>query len=79
MVFKHWFQGLILVFLFLAMVGIPCFFVSLWGSKMVNDLGNFPTQSAKIQLSASWKILLVEIVSFSILISVFSFLYSLNQ
>ena len=34
------------------------------GSNMVNDLGNFPTKSSKIQSSACWKVLIVEIISF---------------
>jgi len=65
--------------MFLVVVALPCFFVGLWGSKMVNDLGNHPSQSARIQASAGWKILLVEIVSFTLLISLYMFLYNLQN
>jgi len=77
--FRHWFQGIEMVGLFLIVVTIPCFFVAVWGSKMINDLGNFPTKSVQIQVSAGWKILLVEIVSFFLIIGLFVFLYNLQN
>ena len=40
--FKHWFQGLEMIAMFLVVVALPCFFIGLWGSKMINDLGNYP-------------------------------------
>jgi len=53
--FKHWFQGIEMIGLFLIVVALPCFFVGLWGAKMINDMGNFPTHSAQIQMSAGGK------------------------
>ena len=77
--FKHWFQGLEMIGMFLVVVALPCFFVGLWGSKMVNDLGNNPSKSAAIQTSAGWKIFLVEIVSFILLMSLYIFLFNLQN
>ena len=77
--FKHWFQGLEVVMMFLVVVALPCFFIALWGSKMINDIGNNPSKNAHIQASAGWKIFLVEIVSFVLLIGVFIFLYNLQN
>ena len=77
--FKHWFQGLEMIGMFFVAIGVPCFFTGLWGSKMINDLGNHPSKSAKIQASAGWKIFLVEIVSFMLLIGVFVFLYNIQS
>jgi len=77
--FKHWFQGIEMIGLFLIVVALPCFFVGLWGSRMINDMGNFPTHSTQIQISAGWKILLVETVSFLLLIGLFIFLYNLEN
>jgi hypothetical protein len=77
--FKHWFQGLEMIGLFLGAVALPCFFIGLWGSKMINDLGYHPSQSAQIQASAGWKIFLIEIVSFVLLIGVFIFLYNIQN
>ena len=76
--FQNWLQGLILVTLFLVILGLGCFFIALWGSKMINDLGNAPTKSAQIQMSISWKILIVEVLTFSLLIALYSFLNYLN-
>ena len=77
--FKHWLQGLEMIALFFFVVALPCFFIALWGSKMINDLGNFPTKSAQIQMSAGWKIFLVEITSFVLLMGLFIFLYNLQN
>jgi hypothetical protein len=77
--FRHWFQGLEMIFMFLVVVALPCFFIGLWGSKMINDLGNNPSKSAQIQASAGWKIFLIEIVSFTLLIGLYIFLYNLQS
>lgn len=77
--FKHWFQGLEVIMLFLIVIGVPCFFIAMWGSKMINDLGNHPSKAAQIQTSAGWKIFLVEIVSFVLLIGLYAFLYNLQN
>ena len=77
--FKHWFQGIEMIGLFLIVVALPCFFIGLWGSKMINDLGNFPTKSTQIQMSSGWKIFLVEIISFILLLGLFVFLYNLQN
>jgi len=77
--FKHWFQGLEIIIMFLVAVALPCFFVGLWGSKMINDLGNNPSLSAQIQASAGWKILLVEIISFVLLVGLYIFLVNLQS
>jgi hypothetical protein len=77
--FKHWFQGLEMVAMFLVAVALPCYFIGLWGTKMINELGNHPSQNVQIQASAGWKILLVEIISFTLLIGLFIFLFNLQN
>ena len=77
--FKHWVQGLEIIGMFLVVVAIPCFFIAFWGCKMVNDIGNKPSQNAKIQAGAGWKIFLVEIVAFTMLVGLFIFLYNLQN
>lgn len=62
--FRYWYEALIFVFSFGAIILVPCFLIAVWGSKMINDLGNFPTKSAQIQSSAGWKIFIVEMFSF---------------
>ena len=75
--FKHWFEGLEVVGLFLIVVALPCFFIGLWGSKMINDLGNFPTKSAKIQVSVWW-IYLVEFFFLLLVVAYGAFLCNSN-
>ena len=71
--FTHWYEALIFIIIFSILVGIPCFAVAVIGTQMVNDLGNFPTKAAKIQSSASWKVLLIAIASFFLLALFFHF------
>ena len=75
---KHWVEGLELIGMFLVAVAVPCFLVGLWGSKMINDLGNNPSKNVQIQARSWWKILLVEIVAFSLLVGLYIVLYNLQ-
>ena len=71
--FAHWYEGIVFILIFSAIVVIPCFAVAIIGSRMINDLGNFPTKSADIQSGACWKVLLIEIVSFFFMSAFFHF------
>ena len=73
--FAHWSEAIIVVLVFSVIIAIPCTAVAMIGTRMINDLGNFPTKSAQIQSSACWKVLLIEIVSF-FLLSVFFHIFS---
>jgi len=70
---QHWYQGLIFIGVFWFIIAVPCFVVAFWGSKIINDLGNFPTKAAQIQLSAWW-IYLVEFVFLLLLIGYGAFI-----
>ena len=59
--FQFWFEGLKLVLMFLFMIGLPCTLVAIFGSTMINDLGNFPSKTAEIQVRGFW-ILIAEAV-----------------
>lgn len=71
--FGLWQEGIIFISLFLFIVGFACFWVAYIGSHMINDIGNFPSKSAKIQFNAAWKILLAEIASFAMLVGFYHF------
>jgi hypothetical protein len=77
--FRHWFQGFEVIGMFLVAVAVPCYFVGLWGSKMINDMGNHPSKSVQIQASSGWKIIGVEILSFALLTGLFIFLFNLQN
>ena len=61
--FHYWYEGLIFIFFFSLIIGFPCFMVVLLGTKMINELGNFPTRAAKIQTGTIWKLFIVECIA----------------
>ena len=61
--FHYWYEGIIFILFFTLIIGFPCFMVVFFGTKMINELGNFPTKAAKIQTSTIWKLLIVEVIS----------------
>ena len=65
--FKHWAEGMTFIGAFLVIVGVPCVLIAILGSKKINDLGNFPTKTAKIQVSADWKIALIGFIGLGLL------------
>ncbi len=75
--FKYWYEGLIMISVFWVIISIPCFVVALWGSMMINDLGNHPSESARIQISVWW-IYLVEFFFLIVLIGYGAFLINAN-
>ena len=66
-----------MISVFWVIIAIPCFVVAFWGSKMINDLGNFPTKSAKIQVSVWW-IYLVEFFFLLLVVAYGAFLCNSN-
>ena len=71
--FRYWYEGVIFVLIFGSIVALSCFFVTLFGTKMINDLGNFPTKVAKIQVNVLWKLGIVEAASFVMFFLFFRF------
>ncbi len=77
--FKHWYQGLQILMMFAVVVGFPCFWTGFLGSKMINEMGNHPSRAARIQASATWKMLIVEAISFMLLTGLYAFLVNLQN
>ena len=73
--FRYWYEGLLFVFIFGVLIGVPCFLTAIIGSKMFNDLGNFPSKAAQIQLRAAWKLMIIMFVTF-LLLAVFFHIFS---
>ena len=71
--FEHWHEGAILVLVFSVIMAIPCVAVAMIGTRMINELGNFPSKASQIQSNACWKVLVLEIVSFILLALFFHF------
>ena len=69
--FRYWYEGFIFVLFFGSIIALPCVFVAMLGTKMINDLGNFPSKVAKIQVDVLWKLFIVEAISFLMFIIFF--------
>jgi hypothetical protein len=70
--FRDWFEAFKLIVVFGILIGVPCFFTAILGSRMINDLGNFPTKSAQIQKKASWIVIIIQVISFIFLLGFFN-------
>jgi hypothetical protein len=59
--FREWQYALGFILMFACTVSIPCFLLATIGSKMFNDMGNFPSRANEFQMKALWKLAAVEI------------------
>lgn len=73
--FKFWHEALIFVLIYSVLVLVPCYFIAAFGSKMINELGNFPTKSDAIQAKSLWKVLLVFVAAVMTLAIFFHIFY----
>ena len=64
MKFGYWYEGLIFIGIFLLMVGLPCWAIAALGTKLINNLGQYPSKSAKYQMDVALKLLAIEIGTF---------------
>lgn len=65
--FEYWNEGLIFILCFLVMVGFPCLMVALLGPKLIDEIGTWPTRTARAQMKMVLPLFIVEIVSFGML------------
>ncbi len=65
--FQFWHEGLIFIGCFLVMVGLPCLLTAILGTKLIDNLGQWPSRSAKLQIGICVQLLLVEIFAFAML------------
>ena len=61
-------SALILLGLFVLIVAIPCVGVSILGCKLANRLSFYPSKTPAIQIGILWKLILLQIISFSLLL-----------
>ena len=73
--FDLWIESAIFGSIYSVIIIIPCVLVALFGRKMIEKLGQFPTKTPVIQMSIFWKLLLIETFTFAALIS-FYFVFS---
>ncbi len=68
MQFQFWTEGIIFIGIFLIIILIPCLGVSIMGYRMIQKLGYQPSQTPVIQMSIFLKLIVLEIISFILLI-----------
>lgn len=71
--FDLWSQAFIFAVVFIPIIMIPCILVCLIGRKMIDQLGMFPSQTPIIQMSIFGKLVLIEIVTFGLLLGFYQF------
>ena len=65
--FEFWNEGLIFIGCFVVMVGFPCVMIGFLGPKLIDEIGTWPTKTARAQMKMVLPLLLVEVVSFCML------------
>lgn len=73
--FEYWTEGFIFIGIFFLIVGLPCIFIGVLGTRLIDYIGVHPTKSSSMQLKVSLQLILVQIVSFLIL-AVFFHMFS---
>ena len=73
--FQYWTEGLTFIGLMLFIVGLPCVAVSVLGTRLIDHIGQYPTKSARLQMSICVQLLVVEIFSF-LMLAVFFKIFS---
>lgn len=66
--FDLWIEGLIFVLIFGMIVLIPCVFIAIFGRKLIDQLGRYPSKAARIHMKALVPVVITEIAAFLFLI-----------
>jgi len=66
--------GIILVCLFLVVIGIPCVGITIVGRQLIHKLSHFPSKTPAIQMSILFKLVVIEIVGFTLLLTFYHIL-----
>ena len=69
--FAYWYEGFIFILIFSVIMAIPCIAIALLGSRLISNLGQYPTKSARLQLETALPLLGVMILTFGLFILFF--------
>ncbi|OGX24728.1 MAG: hypothetical protein A3D10_06835 [Omnitrophica WOR_2 bacterium RIFCSPHIGHO2_02_FULL_48_11] len=64
----------IFIIIFIVLMGIPCVGVAWIGTRLINQLGRYPSRTPAIQLSVVLKLVVLEVVSWTLLLLFFKIL-----
>ena len=66
--FDLWAESFIFGLVYTVIVVVPCVIVAIIGRNMINRLGTYPSQTPVIQMSILIRLVLLEIVTFALLL-----------
>ena len=69
--FVYWYEGLIFIVIFTIIMAIPCVAIAMLGSKLISNLGQYPSRSAKFHIETAMPLLGVMILTFGMFIIFF--------
>lgn len=65
--FTYWYEGLIFILVLLVVVAIPCVLIAFLGSRLIYQLGQYPTKSAKANLDMALPVLGSMVLSYGLM------------
>ena len=69
--FAYWYEGFIFILIFTVIMAIPCVSIAIMGSKLISNLGQYPTKSARLNVQTALPLLGVMILTFGLFIIFF--------
>lgn len=70
--FDLWGESFIFIIIFSVILLVPCILVALIGRKMIDKLGQYPTQTPVIQMSIFIKLVILEVIAFAALLGFYN-------
>lgn len=74
--FDLWSESFVFASIYAVIIIVPCVLVALIGRRLIDQLGTYPSRTPVIQLGVFWQLILIEVVTFSLLIGFFQFFTS---
>ena len=71
--FDYWIESLIFWIFYAIIIIVPCVIIALMGRKMIAQLGLYPSRTPSIQMSVCYKLIIVEVITFTLLIAFYHF------
>ena len=66
--------ALVFALLFLIIIAVPCLGIAWLGVKTINRLGRFPSKTPAINMDILFKLILIEVVSITLMLTFFKVL-----
>ena len=66
--FSLWREAFVFACIYGVIITVPCIIVAIIGSKMLEQLGRYPSKTPAIQMSIIWKLIITEIITFVLLL-----------